>query len=398
MRAVLRLPDFRLLFAGLALSMAGDALMILVYGIWVKHLTGSSGAAGLVTLCIALPYVAAGLGGRLVDRFRRRPFLIVVNLASAAALIPLYAVHTARDVWILYVVAALGGLSSVTTAAALNGLLKDLLADELLASANGVLQTVKEGLRLGGPLVGAALFAALGGAAVATVDAVTFVAAALAVAGMRLREEPPEPASGHWRAELTAGLAHIGREPGLRRLVAACAIAFLVVGLNESVFFALLDHGLHRPPEFIGVLASAQGAGSIAGGLGAARLIGRTGELAATAVGLTLFGLGDALCVLPALTAVLAGKVVSGTGLALVVVGFSTALQRRTPRPLTGRVSLAAETLTSGPQTVSIAAGALLVSFVDYRLLLAAVATGMLCAAAYLRPAARTGRPAPQSP
>ena len=55
-----------------------------------------------------------------------------------------------------------------------------------------------------------------------------------------LREEPPKPASGHWRAELTAGLTHIGREPGLRRLVAACAIAFLVVGLNESVFFALL--------------------------------------------------------------------------------------------------------------------------------------------------------------
>ncbi|MFB9840695.1 hypothetical protein, partial [Actinoallomurus acaciae] len=37
-------------------------------------------------------------------------------------------------------------------------------------------------------------------------------------------------------------------------------------------------------------------------------------------------------------------------------VGFTTSLQRRTPRPLTGRVSLAAETLTSGPRTVSIAA------------------------------------------
>jgi hypothetical protein len=56
MRAVLRLPDFRLLFAGLSASMVGDALMVLVYAIWVKSLTGSSGAAGLVTLFIALPY------------------------------------------------------------------------------------------------------------------------------------------------------------------------------------------------------------------------------------------------------------------------------------------------------------------------------------------------------
>jgi hypothetical protein len=49
-----------------------------------------------------------------------------------------------------------------------------------------------------------------------------------------------------------------------------------------------------------------------------------------------------------------------------------------------GRVSMAAETLTAGPQTISIAAGALLVSAVDYRLLLLVVAIGMLSAATYL--------------
>jgi MFS family permease len=108
MRAVLRLPDFRLLFAGLSASMVGDALMLLVYAIWVKSLTGSSGAAGLVTLFIALPYVATPLGGRLVDRFRRRPFLVVANLASALMLLPLLAVRTARDVWIIYLVAGRG--------------------------------------------------------------------------------------------------------------------------------------------------------------------------------------------------------------------------------------------------------------------------------------------------
>jgi len=201
---------------------------------------------------------------------------------------------------------------------------------------------------------------------------------------MRLREEPPERPGPHWRRDLTAGLAHIRRETALRRIVVACAVAFLVIGFNESVFFAVLDHGLHRPPEFIGVLASAQGAGSIAGGLLVARLIGRAGEITATTIGLAAFGLGDGLCVLPWLPGVLAGKAVAGAGLAVLVVGFTTALQRRTPGPLVGRVSMTAETLTSGPQTVSIAAGALLVSAADYRLLLMAVTTGMLGAAAYL--------------
>jgi hypothetical protein len=80
-----------------------------------------------------------------------------------------------------------------------------------------------------------------------------------------------------------------------------------------------------------------------------------------------------------------------------MVVGFTTAPQRRTPAPLVGRVSMAAETLTSGPQTVSIAAGALLASAVDYRLLLMAVSAGMLGGAAYLWTGRRLSLRAPSS-
>ncbi|MGH3373503.1 MAG: MFS transporter [Pseudonocardiaceae bacterium] len=393
MRAVFRLRDFRLLFAGLAASMVGDALMVLVFAIWAKRLTGSSSAAGLVMLFIAVPYAVSPLGGWLIDRFRRRPFLVVVNLASALTLLPLFAVRNASDVWIIYLVALLYGVSSVTIAAALNGLLKELLTDDLLATANGALQTVKEGLRLGGPLAGAALFATLGGPTVAAIDAVSFLAAAAAIARMRLSEEPAKPTTVRWSNELTTGLSLIRTEPALRRTMTAGAIAFLVIGLNESIFFALVDQGLHRPPEFIGVLASAQGVGAIAGGLLVARLITRSGELAATATGLAAFGLGDGLCIFAWLPSVLAGRILSGFGLSVMFVGLTTVIQRRTPAPLLGRVSLAAETLTSGPQTISIAAGAMLVSVVNYRLLFAMVTAGMLIGATYLWNGRRLTRP-----
>lgn len=396
MRAVLRLPDFRLLFAGLSASMAGDALMVLVFGIWVKSLTGSNGAAGLVTLFIALPFVASPLAGSLVDRFRRRPFLVVAHLVSALGLLPLLAVRTAGDVWIIYGVAVTYGASSVLTSAALNGLLKELLADELLATANSALRTVAEGLRLGGPLAGAALFATLGGAAVAIADAVTFLVAAGAIGRMRLVEDPPPRTERSPLAELSAGFTHIRAEPALRRLLSACAVAFLVVGLTESVFFAVVQYGLHRPPAFIGVLASAQGAGCVAGGLLVARLIGRAGELAAIAAGLLAFGAGDGLCALPWLGAVLTGKAVAGSGLTVLFVGFTTALQRRTPGPLVGRVSLTAEMLTGGPQMVSIAAGALLVTVVDYRVLILVIVAGMTAAAAYLWLGRRLTAPLPR--
>jgi MFS family permease len=384
MRALLRLPDFRLLFIGLVASMVGDSLMLLVSAIWVKELTGSSGAAGLVTLFLAVPYVVAPFGGWVIDRFRRRRFLIAVNLASSAMLLPLLRVRGPRDVWLIYAVMTLYGLSLAVGSAALNGLMKELLAEELLARANGMLQTIKEGLRLGGPLAGAALFAALGGAAVATFDAVSFMVAALAIAAMRLREGPPERTGERGLAEMTAGMRHIAGDAPLRRAVTAGVIAMLVIGFTESALFAVVDQGLHRTPAFVGVLSSAQGAGAIAGGLVAARLVGRFGELAATAIGLVAFGAGVGLCALTNLPAVLAGICVGGWGLPIVIVGITTVLQRRTPAPLVGRASIAADALFSGPQTVSIATGSLLVSLVDYRLLLATVFAGTLAAAIYL--------------
>jgi MFS family permease len=396
MRAVFGLPDFRLLFVGLATSMAGDALMLLVYGIWVKQLTGSNGAAGLVILFVALPYALGPLGGWLVDRFRRRPFLVVANLASVLTLLPLLAVRGASDVWIIDLVAVLYGISSVSISSALNGLLKELLADDALAGANGALQTVKEGLRLGGPLAGAALFAAFGGPTVAMIDAATFVVAAIAIARMGLREAPPARVVSRWREEVMAGLAHLRVEAALRRLMVGTGIAFLVMGLNESLYYALIDQGLHRPPTFIGVLASAQGAGAIVGGLLVARVAGRLGELGTTAIGLAACGIGAALSLPPSLTAVLLGRVVAGFGLAVGVVMFSTLVQRRTPHALVGRVSMAAETLTSGPQTISIAVGAMLVSVVDYRLLLMIVFAGMTFGATHLWAGRRLTRPAPK--
>ena len=62
-----------------------------------------------------------------------------------------------------------------------------------------------------------------------------------------------------------------------------------------------------------------------------------------------------------------------------MVIGFGTALQRRTPAPLQGRVYSAADTMVGTPQTVSIALGAALSTLLDYRILvaiLAVVATG----------------------
>jgi MFS family permease len=383
MRDLVRHRDFRLLFAGQTLSMFGDTAMLLVLAMWAKELTGSSSVAGTVFGAVVLPSLLAPFGGILIDRFRRRRVMIVVDVATAAAVLCLLFVHDRDDLWILYVVGFVYGASLIAFQSARSALLGSMLPDDLLGPANGSLGTVREALRLVGPVTGAALFAGFGGHAVAVLDAATFLASALSLAAMRTREPAPAPREGRVLAELTGGVRHLWRVPLLRGTVLATVACMLVLGLGETVMFAVVDEGLAKPVAFLGVLGAVQGVGAIVGGLVTTATIRRTGELRPIGVGLALLAVGCLLATAPDVWVVCAGWLVFGAGLPAAVVGITTAIQRRTPVGLQGRVFTAFELLAGGPQLTSILVGAALVALVDYRVLLVAMATGMGLAALY---------------
>jgi hypothetical protein len=169
---------------------------------------------------------------------------------------------------------------------------------------------------------------------------------------------------------VAAGARHIAASIGLRRMVGSLAIALLVVGFAESVIFAVLQYGLHRPPAFLGVLSMAQGVGAIAGAVTAAGVLRRIGDGRTLGIGILVFGAGDSLFLFPLLGPVVVGFVIAGIGLSWAVVAFGTAVQTRTPPELQGRVYSAADTLIGVPQTISIALGAFLITVVDYRVLI----------------------------
>ena len=136
-----------------------------------------------------------------------------------------------------------------------------MLPEDLLADANGALQTLREVQRLIAPLAGAGLFSALGGGAVALIDAATFLAAAAALAFMRVDEPPPAARASRPLAEAMAGVAHLRATVPLRQLVLACAACLIALGLTETLVYAIVDDGLHRSPTFVGVLMATQGVG-----------------------------------------------------------------------------------------------------------------------------------------
>lgn len=367
----LRDPRFRRLFVGWSLSNFGDSALYLSLAIWAKDLTGSNAAAGLVFFALAVPVFLSPVSGHLADRVRRRPLLIGVNLVGAAMVLSLLAVTSLAQLWILYAVAFGYGVLGTVISSAQSGLVKDLLPDADLAGANAALSTVDQGQRLFSPLVGAAIYAAFGGGALALLAAGTFGAAVIALLTVRITESDPDayPREG-FRREFTAGFRHVRATPLLWRLVIAVAIAFAVIGVYDSVIFAVVDEGLGREPAFFGVLMSLQGGGSILGGLTASALIRRAGEARTVGFAFLVFAVSSAGFALPSVAVVAPASVLGGVAIPWLIVGFVTARQRYTPARLQGRVSAVTVLSMNGPQTVSIALGAALVSVVDYRLLI----------------------------
>jgi MFS family permease len=368
-RGLLRIRSARIFLFGWSVSVFGDWAIFIALGVWMKDLTNSNSAAGLVFFALGAPSLLAPLAGLVVDRMSRRKVMIVTYSVEAVVVLSLLFVHDRSDVWIIYAVAAFYGAAGTLAAAARSAFVTVILPRDLIGEANGLFQTVREGLRLIAPLVGAAIYASVGGGAVAILDAASFVAVVAALLMLRVEEPRFEREEHHFREELLAGARHIAATLPLRQIVLATGLCLLFVGFSETVIFAVLDQGLHRSTSFFGVLSSLQGVGAIAGGLTASRVLRRLGDVKLVGIGMGLFALGELSFVSSSLPLVLAGIAVAGAGIAWFIVGFATAIQLRSPARLQGRVAGAAETLVGTPQTVSIALGAALVTVFDYRIM-----------------------------
>ncbi|MGW6538951.1 MFS transporter [Streptomyces sp. NPDC055011] len=377
---------------GVVVSGFGTTAMWLVSGIWVKSLTGSDGLAALTAFALWAPALLGPLLGTLADRVRRRPLLVVLDLAMAAVLPLLLWVTSADRVWLLFAVLVLYGAQGAVHEAAEQALLATGSAKERLGSVNGWRMTANESMKLIAPLAAAGLFARYGGGPVVLLDAATFVLAAGAFAAMRVREERPARAArerGAWRRETAEGVRLLAASPVLRPLVATGAFTMLLAGVNGAAVYAMVD-GLGRPPAYAGVLYAVQGAGSVLAGLTTGPLLRRMPERLLAAAGLALFAAAAGLRALPFEATALAASAVIGLGLPWVLVAAMTAVQREAPAEAVGRIAATANTLLFVPNALSLALGAALVTTVDVRLLLPALAVAGLVGAAVSAAGPRT--------
>lgn len=204
----LRERNFRLVFAGQAISELGDRLVPVALAFAVLEITDSASALGVVLAARTLPMVAFVLvGGVWADRLPRNVIMLSSDLvravvqATAAALI----ISGSAEIWHLAVLQAVYGTADAFFGPAVTGLVPQTVSAGRLHQANALLALSRSVAQVAGPALAGVLVVAVGPGSALAVDSASFLisAAFLVQIAIVARTQPDE--RGSFLNELGAG-------------------------------------------------------------------------------------------------------------------------------------------------------------------------------------------------
>jgi predicted MFS family arabinose efflux permease len=343
-RALFGNRDYRLLYAGLAISMSGSwaynvALVVFVFN--ATHSPAWVAAASMTRFLCAL--VASPFGGLLADRVERVRLMVTLDtvaLILQAALAALAALNGA--VVLAIVLAALTSVTGSSYDPAARATTPAIVGEEFLAAANSAQSAVENLSVIVGPAIAGALLLVSPPAVVFGVNAATFGVSALLVSRMRARSRPSDISEGGTVGplkQMAGGFAAFVRSPTVMLLAGFSILASFVYGTDTVLFVVISRDQLGTGSAGYGYLLAALGVGGIlmAGFMNRIAAARRLGAI--IVLGMAVFCLPTAL-----LTTVHAPwiafllEVVRGAGTIVVDVLAITALQRLVKPDVVARV------------------------------------------------------------
>jgi|SRR5579883_102428 len=413
MFVVLRQRNFACLWVGQLVSLIGDWMLFIALPFYIYTLTGSTLATGVMFIVQTVPRLCFGsLAGVFVDRWNRKYTMLVTNLVQAGVLVPLFLVHSAEWIWVIYAFAFIDSSVSQFFTPAQTAIIPQLVSESDLLAANSLNSTSSELTRLIGPFLGGLLLGLFGLKSVILVDALSFLFSALMISLIASPARPAPAQADTSRSSAAASVLKVWREwiEGLglvrrERLVAAIftviGVAMIGEGLVEVLFTGYVEHVLHGSAVVFGWLMSAQAIGGIVGSL----LVVRLSKWFAPALLIPLCGLifGSLLAVVvlvPVLAVVLPLISIIGASAIGFFVSQITLLQSHVANEYQGRVFGAFGAL----QAISMLVGMVLASGLGDRLgivpmMLVDAACNLLAALlafVLIRRALPTGSPSPR--
>jgi MFS family permease len=345
-----RHPDFVKLWSAETVSQFGTQftqLALPLVAIDVLHVSAFEVAA--LTTVEFLPFLLVSLpAGVWVDRLRRRPILVVGDVARALLLgsVPVAYWLGALTMAQLYVVGFLVGIATVFFDVAYQSYLPALVERQQLIDGNAKLEISRAAAQLGGPGLAGIVINFLRAPTALAFDAVSFVGSALFIFRIRKHELAParDAQSPRMREELREGLRYVFRHPFLKNIAACTALFNFWGNMGFAVLLVFARRELHLSPLAIGLAFTLSNVGPLLAAFNANRISSRFG-VGRTIIGASIIG-APAFLVIPfapegnaALALLIPAFIVGGLSNVIYNVTQVSLRQAITPARLQGRMN-----------------------------------------------------------
>lgn len=215
-----------------------------------------------------------------MDRRRRRPLLIGADLGRALLLGSIPAAALLGHLTFIHLCAVnfLSASLALVYQLANLALLPSLVPRAQLVEANGRLSLSNSLISITGLGMAGALVQLMGAPKAIILDAISYLLSAASLAGIHAPEGDRSAAKRPplW-CEAAAGVRDLVRTPVLLALSVATGISILGGNVQGTVQLLFLVNVLHFSPAVLGLLAAADGAAAMLGGLFAGRIARRLG-------------------------------------------------------------------------------------------------------------------------
>lgn len=383
MFAPLRGPAYLRLWLGSGVVALGVMAQSIARSWLAFQLTGSNAALGGVLLAFGVAMVVATpFGGVVGDRAPKRLVLqcCIALLATTSLWMGLAVAFDLITYWQLLVISVLQATAFAFYGPARAAFTAELVPDDELSEAIGLMLVQAEASRVAGPAVAGALI----GSVMYGLEIVFFSCALLFVGGLAAGLGlPPGRRGGDVPlrsplAELRDGVAYVARRPDLRALM-LCTFGVIMVGFPYIAFLPAVSEGLFDEGSTgYGIISAVSAAGAVVAGLlvgqlrrwlGAWRLVVVAGAVS----GLGIIGLSAA----PTFVVALLCIVPVGAGMLVFQTATQAMLLALSDITLHGRVQSLVMLSFGGFGIVALPLG-LLADLVGLRVTLLGMGTGVL--------------------
>jgi MFS family permease len=272
MSGPLRLPDFRYLFAARAISYIGTYLAPIAVAFAILDNGGGPTAVGLSFAAWTLAQVAMlAFGGVVGDRVARRTVMICSDIASTVVrtTMGVLLVSGHAEVWQLIALQACGGAAVAFYSPAFYGLVREVVPEDELQPANGLLAIARYAAFPLGAAIGGSIVALIGPGTALLVDAGTYATSALLLSQIHVKSIAR--AGAGFLQELRDGWSAFVEQTWVWVLVLYISLYFL---LSYAPFFVLgpyvAKHSMNGASSWAFVV-TAEGVGSLLGGVAGLR-------------------------------------------------------------------------------------------------------------------------------